>query len=188
MLLRREEAKRKLRQPIVDVLEGIVSDDLADLRSMIAREYMSILLGIDEALPFHHMKNTDNNSLSDKDRRLFETMISVVIRVVWVALQRKNMSLIGKFMFARAFLLVESFLELEMNRMLRSEIFNMVVHRPKRVTTVNLDRSTEENRILVGKANVIESKLLQRSSLVKDLLFGTHDFRMLGIGIAEFKP
>lgn len=75
-----------------------------------------------------------------------------------------------------------------MNRMLRSEIFNMVVHRPKKVTTVNLDRSPEENKILVGKANVIESKLLQRSSLVKDLLFGKHDFRMLGIGIAEFTP
>lgn len=99
MLLRRDEAKRKLRQPIVDVLEGIISDDLADLRSMVAREYMSILLGIDEALPFHHMKNTDNNSLSDKDRRLFETMISVAIRVVWVALQRKNISLIGKLGF-----------------------------------------------------------------------------------------
>lgn len=94
-MARREEAKRKLRQPIVDVLEAIKSNELADLRSMVSREYMSLILGVDDALPFHHMKNTDNMSLSDKDRRLFETMISVAIRVVWVALQRKNISLIG---------------------------------------------------------------------------------------------
>lgn len=74
-----------------------------------------------------------------------------------------------------------------MNRMLRTEIFNVVAHKTKRVTT-NLERSTAENRILVGKANVLETKLLQRSSLVKELLFGLHDHRMLGIGIAQFQP
>lgn len=95
MLARREEAKRKLRQPIVEVLEMLISKELSDLRSMVAREYTAIILGVDDALNFHHMKKTDNMSLDDKDRRIFETMMGVAVRVIWVALQRKNISLIG---------------------------------------------------------------------------------------------
>lgn len=97
MVAKREEARRKLRQPIVDVLEDRTSQELADLRSMVAREYMSLVLGVGEARPFHHMKNTENMSLSDKDRRLFETWINVAVRVVWIALQRKNFSSIGRY-------------------------------------------------------------------------------------------
>lgn len=63
---------------------------------MVAREYCSILIGTEDAKRFHHMNNKNNVSLSDKDRRLFETLICMAVRVVWIALQRKNLSLIGK--------------------------------------------------------------------------------------------
>lgn len=69
---------------------------------------------------------------------------------------------------------------------MRTEIFNIVAHRTKRITT--LDRNPIENRMLNGKADIIESKLLQRSSLAKEMIFGTHDHRMLGIGLAQFQP
>lgn len=95
MMLRREEWKRKLWQPVVMTLENIVRDDLSDLRSMVAREYATILLGLEDAKKFHHMNNKNNDSLSDKDRRLFEMLISMTVRVVWIALQRKYLSLIG---------------------------------------------------------------------------------------------
>lgn len=94
-MLRREEEKRKLYQPEVTMVENIIRDDLSDLRSMVAREYASLLLGIDDAHKYHHMSGMMNDSLSDKDRRLYETMICYAIRVVWTALQRKYLGLIG---------------------------------------------------------------------------------------------
>lgn len=95
MLERRDESNYKLRQPIVELLEDEIRDDLADLRSMVAREYCSLLIGAEDTLKYHHMHNKNNDSLSEKDRRLFETMICMAVRVVWVALQRKHLSLIG---------------------------------------------------------------------------------------------
>lgn len=95
ILLRREEAKRKLYQPAVTILENIVRDDLSDLRSMAAREYCSLLLGLDDSKEFHHMSNMNNDSLSDKDRRLYEMLICYAVRVVWTALQRRYLGLIG---------------------------------------------------------------------------------------------
>lgn len=95
MQLRRIEATRKLRQPIVTVLENEVRDNLADLRSMVARDYAAILMGIGDAKKFHHMNNKNNDSLSERDRRVFETLISMTVKVVWVGLFRKNYALIG---------------------------------------------------------------------------------------------
>lgn len=95
MMARREEVKRKLWQPLVTELENIVRDDLSDLRSMVAREYCCLLSGIEDAARYHHMSNKNGTSLSDKDRRQFEVLICMAIRVVWVALQRRYLNLIG---------------------------------------------------------------------------------------------
>lgn len=92
---RREERLRKLWQPVVEKLEGEIRDNLADLRSMVAREYCSIIVGKCDAQRFHHMNNKNNQSLSGKDRQLFERLICLAARVVWIALERKNLSLIG---------------------------------------------------------------------------------------------
>lgn len=94
-MLRRIESKRKLWQPTVTEQENLVRDNLADLRSMVAREYCCIILGIEDAKRFHHMNNKNNTSLSDKDRRLFEKLLCMAVRVVWIALQRKHYTLIG---------------------------------------------------------------------------------------------
>lgn len=72
-----------------------------------------------------------------------------------------------------------------MNRMLRTEIFNVILHRPKRSTA--FDRSAAEKRILTGAADKDERKLLQRSSTTKELLYGDHDHRMFAIGITQFE-
>lgn len=100
MMERRIEAARKLRQPVVTILENVIRDDLADLRAMVAREYGILISGVGKASRFHHMGTTDT-SLSDKDRRLNEQLLCVAVRVVWVALQRKHLSLIGEFELLR---------------------------------------------------------------------------------------
>lgn len=92
---RRQEVKRKLRHPQVELSENIVRDDLADLRSMLSRDYAILLTGLGDAKRFHHMHNENNVSLSDKDRKLFEVFVLVSQRVIWIALKRKYIHLIG---------------------------------------------------------------------------------------------
>lgn len=104
VLERREEKKIKLHQPYVTVLEDIVRDDLADLRSMVAKYYCSLLMGIDDAKEFHHMKG--DTSLSDKDRRLYETMLCFAVRTVWIALQRRYLGLIGTTIVKKYFIII----------------------------------------------------------------------------------
>ncbi|XP_017782229.1 PREDICTED: uncharacterized protein LOC108566722 [Nicrophorus vespilloides] len=77
-LERREEAKRKLRQPVVCELEDIKMSDLSDLRSMLSREYCSIIMGIGGIAKYHHLSSS-TNSLSEKDRRIFEALLCMFV-------------------------------------------------------------------------------------------------------------
>lgn len=96
MSRRRDERQRKLWQPVVEKFENIIRDDLADLRSMVSREYCSIIAGISDMKRFHHLNNKMHISLSDRDRKFFETLTSMAARVTWIALQRKNFTIIGE--------------------------------------------------------------------------------------------
>ncbi|XP_018580026.1 uncharacterized protein LOC108917761 [Anoplophora glabripennis] len=165
--LRRKEAKRKLRQPIVTLLENRVRDDLSDMRSMVARDYAIILLGIGDAKKFHHMNNQNNESFSDRDRRLFEPLVLMATRVVWIALCRRYLSLIEK----------------ELNRLLRTKVFSPYEH--KLVKNAAFNTTPEEDRILMGKACRFEQKLLHRSPAIQEIILDNHDYRMLSIGVTD---
>nr|XP_022904193.1 uncharacterized protein LOC111416413 isoform X2 [Onthophagus taurus] len=167
MLKRREHEKDKLRQPIVEELENLARDNLSDLRALVARSYLAVIAGFGDAKKFHHLKGTC--SLSDKDRMLFEKLMCIAVRIVWIALQRKHFNVI----------------ELEMNRMFRGDSFNLVTHR-KNVNASK--RNPEEDRVLIGAANLFERKLLQRSPVIKELIFAEHDHRLLGAGVRLFQP
>lgn len=78
------------------IAEDIIRDDLSDLRSMVSRDYAVLLTGVGDAANFHHMNNENNVSLSDRDRRLFEVFVEVTERVIWLALNRKYLTLIGR--------------------------------------------------------------------------------------------
>ncbi|KAK4883521.1 hypothetical protein RN001_006840 [Aquatica leii] len=171
VLSRREEAKHKLYQPCTTIVENGIRDDLADLRVVVSREYSSILVGAEDARKYHHMLSNKNNvSLSDKDRKMFETLICMCARVVWIALQRKNFNLI----------------EREMNKMLRTDLFNSVAHREQIGAKVRVDPG--ESRILWGQSNTYEKKLLHRSLIAKEMVLGKHDYRLLLIGLKQFQP
>lgn len=169
MQARKEEARRKLRQPIVTILENIVRDNLSDLRAMVGREYSVIIMGIGKSKKFHHL-STSTNSLSEKDRRLMEALFCMSVRVVWVALQRRHLQLI----------------ELELNRLVRTDMFNAFAHKSRNVKLIN--RSPHEIKVLLGLSNIKESKLKQRSGLIKELLITEHDYRMIGSGFKNFEP
>ncbi|CAH2020601.1 unnamed protein product [Acanthoscelides obtectus] len=111
------------------------------------------------------MNNRNNVSLSDKDRRIFETFVVMSERVVYVALTRKYLSLIEK----------------ELNRMLRTDNFNPIM----RHQNIAYVATPEEERILLGKVCATECKLYQRSPVIQELILDQHDYRMLAIGVAD---
>ncbi|KAL3276764.1 hypothetical protein HHI36_012131 [Cryptolaemus montrouzieri] len=166
---RREEAKRKLTQPIVTVLEDVIMDNLGDLRSILSREYHRLTCGMSDAWKFYHLNNKNNVSTSDKDRRLFEAFMCVAVRVIWWALHRKNFHLI----------------ETELNRLLRTKVFNLIEHRPKRIDTFDLTPS--ERRYIWGKACKDEKKLKHRSPAAQELMFASHDYKILAIGVTHIE-
>ncbi|XP_030753095.1 uncharacterized protein LOC115880109 [Sitophilus oryzae] len=167
MQRRRAETSRQLRHPRVIVLEDEIRDNLADLRSMVSRDYAAILLGLEDVKMFHHMSNKNNDSLSDKDRKLFEILCFMTVKVVWIALFRKNLPL----------------LERETNRLLRTLCFS-----PVESSGVPLPQATsEEERLLTGKAFKNEKRLLHRSPIIQEIIFDNHDYRMLAIGLKNIK-
>lgn len=76
---------------------------------------------------------------------------------------------------------------MELNRLLRSNKFNMVAHNIAKTKTTFFMRKGEK-RILKGSADVQEKKLLTRSPTTKELVVTDHDHRMLAIGVVEIEP
>lgn len=72
-----------------------------------------------------------------------------------------------------------------MGRVFRSDFFNIIVHRRQ---VAPFKKSPAEDRVMIGASNRYERKLLQRSPLVKELMLGEHDHRMLGAGFKDFHP
>ncbi|XP_060525300.1 uncharacterized protein LOC132701435 [Cylas formicarius] len=165
---KRIESSRKLRQPTVVELENEIRDNMSDLRAMVARDYAAILLGLGDANAFHHMSNQENISLAEQDRTLFEMFIPMATKVVWIALFRKNLTLVEK----------------ELNRMLRTNWFNPV----QNVSTQHFTPTTQEERILTGVTLTSKKKLLHRSPAIQELTLVDHDYRMLSIGIKDVEP
>ncbi|KAL1508950.1 hypothetical protein ABEB36_003764 [Hypothenemus hampei] len=165
MQLRRKEASRKLRQPIVTELENEVRDNLADLRSMVARDYAAVLMGIGDSKKFHHMNNKNNDSLSNRDRRIYETLIFMTVKVIWIALFRENLTWIDQ----------------ELQRLLRTLNYSLVEN-TRRST---IEATQDERRVLLGKAFRTERKLLHRSPAIQEIIFDQHDHRLLSIGIND---
>lgn len=168
IIIKREEGKRKLRQPIVTIIEDNIRDDLADLRSMVGRSYGYIIMGLEDTFKYYHMSNRNNVSLSDKDRHLHECLLSITAKIIWIALLRKN------------FLVIET----ELNRLFRSGIFNIM----SRTRTSIFRPNAEENRVLFGRGYKLEKKLKHRSPAIQELIFDDHCYKMLSIGLLEVAP
>lgn len=77
--------------------------------------------------------------------------------------------------------------EIELHRLLRSEIFNMALHNTGR-GRIAYAAKKREKETLKGTADIPEKKLLARSPTTKELILSDHDHRMLSIGIVEIEP
>lgn len=89
---------RKAPNPLARGHRSRYADEMQALRCVLGREYADLLLGCRDGPRYHHMmtgKRTATQSQGEKDLRIYEALISVAHRIVWIALQRKHYTLIG---------------------------------------------------------------------------------------------
>lgn len=90
---------KKARSPLAGVRQK-KAEEINALRSIVAREYCELLVGCEESAKYHHMlAGLSIESQGEKDLRIFESLIQVAHRVVWIALERKHYNLIGIIIF-----------------------------------------------------------------------------------------
>ncbi|XP_053600345.1 protein phosphatase 1 regulatory subunit 36-like isoform X3 [Plodia interpunctella] len=164
------ELDTKVRTPVCELVENEFRDNLGDLRLLVAKEYSTMLIGGADTKKFHHMgSQKKRRSLSDKDARLFETLLRMCVQIVWLALGRKSFNQI----------------ELEMNRMFKSEIFNSVEHTLK--TDYISKMAKEERAVLLGHCVRHDKKLNTRSPLMNEVFCHRQiDYRIMGLGVIKF--
>ncbi|XP_050342113.1 protein phosphatase 1 regulatory subunit 36-like [Nymphalis io] len=167
------ELDTKVRTPQCETVENEFRDNLSDLRLLVAKEYSTMLIGGNDTKKFHHMgPQKKRRSLSDKDARFFETLLRVCVQIVWLALGRKSFNQI----------------ELEVNRVFKSEIFNAVEHN---LHTGYIGKMAKEERaVLLGHCVRRDKKLNTRSPLMNEVFCHREiDYRLLGLGVIKcFQP
>ncbi|CAH0628891.1 unnamed protein product [Chrysodeixis includens] len=171
MKTRMVELGTKIRTPSCEILEKAFRDNLADLRVLVAKEYCVMLVGGGDVKKFHHKgPNKKRKSLSDKDARLFETFVCICVQIVFVALGRKSFTII----------------ELEVHRIMKSEIFNSVEHRLKSGYIHAM--IPEERDILMGPCVHQCKKLNTKSPLINEVFCQRPiDYRLMGVGTIKYK-
>lgn len=95
----RAATMKKAPNPLARGHRSRYADEMHALRCVLGREYVDLLLGCRDGPQYHHMmtgeKRAVTQSQGEKDLRIYEALISVAHRVVWIALQRKHYTLIG---------------------------------------------------------------------------------------------
>lgn len=107
----RAATMKKAPNPLARGHRSRYAEEMHTLRCVLGREYVDLILGCQEGPQYHHMMTSKKRSpgsstitgqsQGEKDLRIFEALISVAHRVVWIALQRKHFTLIGKIFFTR---------------------------------------------------------------------------------------
>ncbi|CAH2269259.1 jg19215 [Pararge aegeria aegeria] len=169
MSLRTIELETKIPTDRSKKIELNYREDLEDLRLLVAKEYCIIISGGEEYTKYHHMDKEKKQSMSKKEATLFETIICISIQIVWIALGRKYYNQI----------------ELEINRMLKSDIYNSAEH--KRDTKYLSKMNPRERLVLVGHCMHVGKKLNTRSPLMNEVFCDRNiGFRLYGLGALQY--
>ncbi|KYM92845.1 Uncharacterized protein C14orf50 [Atta colombica] len=171
----RAATMKKAPNPLARGHRSRYADELHTLRCVLGREYADLLMGCRDGPRYHHMitnsKRTATQSQGEKDLRIYEALISVAHRVVWIALQRKHFTLI----------------ELELHRLLRTEAYNTAQRQSG--SQLIQDMLEDDIRVLHGpKTTVKTRKLLRNSPLPHELIYADCDYRLLSLDIDIHHP
>lgn len=96
---------KKAPNPLAGGTRIRYASEMRTLRCILGREYAELIVGCKDSAPYHHMttgkKNMSNDvatqSQGEKDLRIFEVLIRIAHRVVWIAMQRKYFNVIGSY-------------------------------------------------------------------------------------------
>ncbi|XP_020285660.1 protein phosphatase 1 regulatory subunit 36-like isoform X2 [Pseudomyrmex gracilis] len=147
------------------------AEQMRGLRCLVGREYVDLIMGCQEGSQYHHMMNTKSvtESQGEKDLRIFEALISVAHRVVWIALKRKHYNLI----------------ELEVHRLFRTEAYNTAQRQSG--SQIIQDMLEDDIRVLHGPKMTLKSRLLRNSPLPQELIYSDCDYRFLSLGVTDIE-
>lgn len=100
LMQERAATMRKAPNPLARGHRTRYAEEMRTLRCILGREYVDLIMGCQGGAQYHHMMTGERRSAitqsqGEKDLRIFEALISVAHRVVWIALQRKHYNLIG---------------------------------------------------------------------------------------------
>ncbi|XP_071570440.1 uncharacterized protein [Temnothorax nylanderi] len=168
----RAATMKKAPNPLARGHRSRYADEMHALRCVLGREYVDLLLGCRDGPRYHHMmtgeRRAATQSQGEKDLRIYEALISVAHRVVWIALQRKHYTLI----------------ELELHRLLRTEAYNTAQRQSG--SRLIQDMLEDDIRILHGLETTLKSrKLLRNSPLPRELMYADCDYRLLSLGVVD---
>ncbi|EDV97731.1 GH17029 [Drosophila grimshawi] len=167
-LIRRDELACKMAQvqsEQTNEMKRIFSTHLRQYRMLVARNYCMIISGEGDLKKFYHTKEIVNISSKIKDRALHEQLLAVLIQIVWITMHR------------RAYFIIE----MEMNRLFRSEHFLM--NRKEYIKFTPVERS-----LLFGRNYKIFNYRVQCSPLIQDLKHVDHeDMPLLWIGERKYR-
>lgn len=168
----RAATMKKAPNPFARGHRSRYADEMHALRCVLGREYADLLLGCRDGPRYHHMmtdeKRAVTQSQGEKDLRIYEALISVAHRVVWIALQRKHFTLI----------------ELELHRLLRTEAYNTAQRQSG--SRLIQDMLKDDIRILHGLQTTLKTrKLLRNSPLPHELMYADCDYHLLSLGVVD---
>ncbi|EDV91284.1 uncharacterized protein LOC6568275 [Drosophila grimshawi] len=168
VLIRRDEIAGDMAQiqsEQTNDTKRIFSIYLSQYRMLVARNYSAILKGEGDMAQFYHMTEIVNISATIKDKLFHEQFLAVAIQIVWITMHRRAYNVI----------------EMEMNRLFRSEHF--VMNRPEYLKFTPAERS-----LLYGRLNKIVNYRTQVSPLIQELEhIAEEDLPILWIGDRKYR-
>ncbi|TDG50590.1 hypothetical protein AWZ03_002894 [Drosophila navojoa] len=163
ILIRRDELsgnKAQVQSEQTNEVKRIWSTYLGQYRLLVARNYSVILKSEGDLKKYYHTKEIVHISSKIKDRAFHSQFLAYATQVVWITLHR------------RAYFIIE----MEMNRLFRSEYFLMNRKEYPEFTPV-------ERSLLYGRNCKIVNYREQRSPLIQELLHvADEDMPILWIG------
>lgn len=167
---KRTATMKKINNPLAGGSRIRRADELKILRCLLAREYCQLVVGCDETIKYHHMAASTGINLAtvqsqgEKDLRIFEVLLCIAHKIVWIALQRKHYHLI----------------EVEIHRLFRTDSYNSADR--KTGGGIYKDIHDEDLKILHGCKMFFKRKLLKNSPITQQLINNFNDYRVVSLG------
>ncbi|CAL7950034.1 unnamed protein product [Xylocopa violacea] len=172
LMKERAATMKKAPNPLAQGYRYRYAEEMQNLRCILGREYADLIVACQDTIQYHHMTSGKKGSQSltqsqgEKDLRMFEVLICMTQRIVWIALQRKHFSLI----------------EIELHRLFRTEAYNI----SERHSMGHIQHMLSDDiQVLQGIKRQEKRKLLRNSPLIEDLIYSDCDYRLLSLGVDQ---